>query len=99
MDITGGGTQHVTLVDQLIVDLYLTDSAGNVLGKHTLYSMDKSPVDAMIPRTFNRSFELPEGTSHIAFGYDGTAREGESTKAPQKKGTAIEHRFQHSPFR
>lgn len=98
IDINGGGNQQFTLLDQLIVDIYLTDSAGNVLGKHTFYSADNSPVHATIPRTFKRRFDLPKGTSHIAFGYDLKALEGGS-KVLQKKGNAIEHRFRHSPFR
>ena len=98
IDITGDGIQHFTLLNRLVVDIYFTDPAGNVLDKQTFYSADKSPVNDMFPRTFKHSFKLPKGTSHLAFGYDGTAREGES-KALQKKGNAMEHRFQHSPFR
>ncbi|MDX2447112.1 MAG: hypothetical protein QNK29_07945 [Desulfobacterales bacterium] len=98
IDINSGGNQQFTLLDRLIVDIYLTDSAGNVLGKHTFYSTEKLPVHATTPRTFRHRFDLPKGTSHIAFGYDGTAREGGS-KALLKKRNAIEHRFQHSPFR
>ncbi len=47
---------------------------------------------------FKRNFELPKRTTHIAFSYDGTARE-DGSKSLQKKGNAIEHGFQHSPFR
>ena len=98
IDITGDGIQHFTLLDRLVIDIYFTDSAGNVLDKQTFYSTEKSPLDNMTPRTFKRSFNLSKGTSHIAFGYDGTAREGGS-KTLQKKGDATEHSFQHSPFR
>jgi hypothetical protein len=98
IDITGRGIQHFSMLDHLVVDIYLTDSAGNVLGKHKFYSTDNSSIDNRIPRRFKRSFELPKGTSHIAFGYDGTAREG-GAKVLRKKGAAIEHGFQHSPFR
>ena len=98
IDITGGGIQHFTLLDRLVVDIYFTNSSGTVLAKYKFYSTVKSPVDDMVPRTFKRSFDLPKGTSRIAFGYDGTAREGGS-KPLQKKGNAIEHNFQHSPFR
>ena len=98
IDITGEGLQHFSMLDRLVVDIYFTDSAGNVLIKQIFYSEDKSPLNNMTPRTFTRSFDLPKGTSRIAFGYDGTARDGGS-KALQKKGNAIKHSFQHSPFR
>ena len=98
IDITGDGIQHFTLLDRLVVDIYFTDSAGTVLAKHKFYSTVKSPVDDMIPHTFKRSFDLPKGTTHIAFRYNGTAREGGS-RSLQKKENAIEHGFQHSPFR
>jgi len=97
IDINGGGIQQFTLLDRLIVDIYLTDSAGNVLAKHTFYSRYNSQVNATIPRTFKRRFDLPKGTTHIAFGYDGTAQE-DGSKALLKKGNAIEHSFWHSPF-
>jgi hypothetical protein len=98
IDITGEGLQHFSMLDRLVVDIYFTDSAGNVLAKHKFYSTVKSPVDDMVPRTFKRNFELPKRTTHIAFSYDGTARE-DGSKSLQKKGNAIEHGFQHSPFR
>jgi len=98
IDINSVGIQPFTRVDRLIVDIYFTDSAGNVLGKHIFYSTDKSPVHAAIPRTFKHRFDLPKGTTHITFGYDGTARE-DRAKTHQKKGNAIEHNFRHSPFR
>jgi hypothetical protein len=97
IDITGDGVQHFSMLDLLIVNIYFTDSAGNVLDKQIFYSADKSPLNNMTPRTFKHSFKLPKGTSHIAFGYDGTAREGGS-KTLQKKGNAREHGFRHSPF-
>lgn len=98
IDINRAGIQPFTLLDRLIVDIYLTDSAGNVLGKHTFYSTDKSPVHATIPRTFKQRFDLPKRTSHIAFGYNGTARD-DGAKTHQNKGNAIEHSLRHSPFR
>jgi hypothetical protein len=96
--ITGGGIQHFSMLDRLVVDIYFADSSGNVLAREKFYSTDQSTVDDMIPRTFQRSFQLPKGTTHIAFGYDGKAREGGS-KVFNKQGDAIEHGFQHSPFR
>ena len=98
IDITGDGTQHSSMLDRLVVDIYFTDSTGNVLDKQTFYSLVESPVPTMTPHTFKRSFRLPKSTSHIAFGYDGIAREGAS-KTPQKKKNAMKHGFQHSPFR
>lgn len=98
IDMTGDGVQHYTMLDRLIVDMYFADSAGNVLDKQTLYSVDESPLNNMTQRTFKRSFKLPKRTSYIAFGYDGTARKGEF-KTLQKKEKDVVHRFQHSPFR
>lgn len=98
IDITGDRTQHFTMLDHLLVDIYFTDSSGKVLDKQIFYSVEKSPLKNATPRTFKRSFKLPEKTSHIAFGYDGTARET-SAKTLQKKGHTKEHAFQHSPFR
>jgi hypothetical protein len=89
IDITGDGIHHFPVLDRLVVDIYFTDSAGNVLDKQTFYSADKLPVNNKAPHMFKRSFKLPKGTSHIAFGYDGTAREDGSKK----------YEFQHSPFR
>ena len=98
IDITGNGAQHFSMLTRLVVDIYFTDSIGNVLDKQTFYSVDNSPVNKMTPLTFKRSFKLPKKTSHIAFGYDGTAREGDS-KTLKKNGNAMEHIFQHSPFK
>jgi hypothetical protein len=98
IDITGDEIQSLTMLDRLVVDIYFADSAGNVLDKQTFYSAEKSPLNNLTPRTITRSFKLPRGTSHIAFGYDGTAREG-GAKTLLKKGDAREHSFQHSPFR
>ena len=98
IDITANGMQPLSMLDRLVVDIYFTDSAGNVLDKQIFYSANKSPLNNMAPYTFKHSFKLPKGTSRIAFGYDGTAREGGSN-ALQKKGDDREHRFQHSPFR
>jgi len=96
--ITRGGIQHSTTLDRLVVDIYLSTRGGRVLDRHNLYSTGKSQVDNILPRTFERSFEVPKGTTHIAFGYDGKVREGGSI-VPKKKGDTIEHGFQHSPYR
>ena len=98
IDITSREIQHFSMLSRLVVDIYFTNSTGNVLDKQTFYSKDNTPVNTMTPDTFRKSFKLPKGTSHITFGYDGTAHEGSSNTSP-KKGNAIEHRFQHSPFR
>ncbi len=98
IDITNSDIQHFSMLSRLLVDIYFTNSTGNVLDKQTFYSVDNSPVNNVTPRTFKRSFKLPKGTSHIAFGYEGTAR-GDASKTSKKKGNAMEHRFQHSPFR
>ena len=73
IDITANGIQPLSMLDRLVVDIYFTDSAGNVLDKQIFYSADKSPLNNMAPYTFKYSFKLPKGTSRIAFGYDGTA--------------------------
>ena len=98
IDITGKEIQSFPMLDRLDVDIYFTDSAGNVLDKQLFYSAGKSPLNNATPRRFMRSFKLPRETSRIAFGYDGTAREGDS-KTRQGKGDDSEHRFQHSPIR
>ena len=98
IDIPGDGFQSLSMLDRLVVDIYFTDSTGNVLDKQTFYSADKSPLNTTTPRTFMHRFKLPKGTSRIAFGYDGTAREGGS-KTLLKKGDTRELSFQHSPFR
>ena len=94
----GGEIQHFSMLDQLVVDIYFTDSSGRVLSSVKFYSTDTSPINDRVPRTFTRRFDLPRGTTHIAFGYDGIAREGGAAVLP-KKGDAIEHGFQHSPYR
>jgi len=86
------------MLDRLVVDIYLSTRDGNVLDRHKFYSTDKSQVDNMVPRTFRRSYELPKGTTRIAFGYDGKVRDGGSIVL-KKRGDTIEHGFQHSPFR
>ena len=96
--ITGGSIQHFAMLDRLVVDIYLSTPDGRVLDRHKFYSTDKSHLDNLVPRTFTRSYELPKGTTHIAFGYDGKVRDGGSI-ALKKRGDAIEHGFQHSPFR
>ena len=98
IDITSSEIQHFSMLSQLVVDIYFTNSTGNVLDKQIFYSVEESPLKNATPRAFKRSFKLPEKTSHIAFGYDGTAREY-SAKTLQKKGHTKEHAFQHSPFR
>jgi len=98
MSITGGGIQHFAMLDRLVADIYFSTRDGNLLGRQKFYSTDKSQVDNRVPRTFKRSYELPKGTTHIAFGYDGKVREGGSI-VRKKGGDAIEHGFQHSPFR
>jgi hypothetical protein len=98
LGIAGGGIQHFATLDRLVVDIYLSTPDGSVLDRHKFYSTVKSPVDNMVPRMFKRSYELPKGTTHIAFGYDGKARDGGSN-VPKNRGDAIEHGFQHSPFR
>ena len=98
MGITGGGIQHFAMLDRLVVDIYLATPDGSVLDRHKFYSTDKSAVDNMIPRTFKRSYELPKGTTRIAFGYDGKVRDGASIVL-KNRGDVIEHSFQHSPFR
>ena len=98
IDITGGGIQNFAMLEHLVVDIYLADSEGTVLKRFKFYSTDNSPIDDRIPRTFKRSFRLPGGTTHIAFGYDGKVRDGGSKILPQK-GSAMEYGFQHSPFR
>jgi hypothetical protein len=98
IDITGNEVQHFSMLTRLVVDIYFTDPTGNVLGKQPFYSVNNLPVNNLTQHTFKRSFKLPKRTSHIAFGYDGTAQEG-GTKTVKKKGNTLEHRFQHSPFR
>lgn len=98
IDIPGNGIQSLSMLDRLVVDIYFTDSAGNVLDKQPFYSADNSPLNPTTPRTFKHRFKLPKGTSRIAFGYDGTAWEGGS-KTLLKKGDTRELSFQHSPFR
>ena len=98
IDITSSEIQHFSMLSQLVVDIYFTNSTGNVLDKQIFYSVEESPLKNATPRAFKRSFKLPEKTSHIAFGYDGTAREY-SAKTLQKIGHTKEHAFQHSPFR
>ena len=98
LGITGGGIQHFAMLDRLVVDIYLSTRDGSVLDRYKFYSTDKSQMDKWVPRTFKRSYELPKGTTHIAFGYEGKVRDGESIVL-MKGGDAIEHGFQHSPFR
>ena len=97
IDITGREIQHFSMLSRLVVDIYFTNSTGNVLDKQIFYLEDSTPVNTMTPRTFKKSFKLPKGASHIAFGYDGTAHEGGVNTSP-KKTNAMELRFQHSPF-
>ena len=97
IDITGDGIQSYSMLDRLDVDIYFTDSAGNVLDKQLFYSAGKSPLNNATPRRFMRSFKLPRETSRIAFGYGGTTRGGDS-KTRQGKGDVREYTFQHSPF-
>lgn len=98
IDITDGGIRNVSLLDQLLVDIYFAKSDGSVLDRQIIYSATQSTIDNLFPYTFTRRFDLPKGTTHIAFGYDGTVREGGSGIL-QQKGDAGEHSFQHSPFR
>jgi hypothetical protein len=98
MDITAGDIRQFRMLDRLVVDIYFTNPTGRVLDKQTFYSVEKSPLDSGILRTFKHSFKLPEGTSHMAFGYDGTVREDEP-KTLQKKEHAMALEFQHSPLR
>jgi hypothetical protein len=94
IDITGGGIQNLSMVSQLVVQIYFAKSDGSVLDRLNFYSSTKSTSHAILPYAFSRSFELPKGTTHIAFGYDGTVGKGGSGA-----GDVIEHSFQHSPFR
>jgi hypothetical protein len=94
IDITGGEIQNVSMVNQLLVQIYFAKPDGSVLERRNFYSSTKSTSNAILPYTFSRSFELPKGTTDIAFGYEGTVREASSGT-----GAAIERSFQHSPFR
>lgn len=96
--ITGGGIQHFTMLDHLLVDIYFTDATGTVLNREKFYSTYQSPIDDGARRTFKRSYQLPKRTTHIAFGYDGTAREG-NVKTRKSQRDIVKHGFQHSPFR
>jgi len=90
--------QHFSILDRLIVVIYFTDSAGNVLDAQTFYSAPKSSLDDKTPHVFKGGFKLPKGTTHIAFGYEGSVLE-DGSKALHKKESAVQHGFQHSPFR
>jgi len=91
--ITDGGIQNVSRLDHLQVHIYFAKADGSVLERRNFYFPTRSTSDAMLPYTFTRSFALPKGTTHIAFGYDGTVRGGGSGA-----GDAIEHSFRHSPY-
>jgi hypothetical protein len=96
--ITGGGIQHFSALDRLVVHLYYAKASGRVLDRRNLYAVSNASIENGLPFAFTRRFELPKGTTHIAFGYDGKAREG-AARVFRKKGDTIEHPFQHSPFR
>ena len=93
IELSGGGIQDFPVLDRLNVDIYLTDSDGKVLDRKKFYSALNRLVDDRPSLAFERSYKLPKGTTHIAFGYEGKVREGKfgllSTQYP----------FRHSPFR
>jgi hypothetical protein len=82
------------MLEQLLVTIYFTKLDGSVLNRDNFYSWTQSTGDDMLPYTFTHRFELPKGTTHIAFAYAGTARQGGSGE-----GKPIEDSFRHSPFR
>lgn len=98
MVVSGGGIQHFSGLDRLLVDIYFANPEGNVLTRKKFYTTSRATIDDKIPLKFDRDYKLPKGTTHIAFGYEGQAREGGS-KPFEKKGEAITHGFLHSPFR
>ena len=61
IDITGNKIQHFSTLDRLVIDIYFTDSTGNVLDKQTFYSVDESPLNNVTPHTFKRSFRRAIG--------------------------------------
>ncbi len=56
-------------LDKVVVDIYMTNSAGKVLKHEILHSTDNPPSSTVLHK-FNIEYKLRKSTSHIAFGYD-----------------------------
>ena len=70
--LRGEGIRRFSTLDDLVVDVYFTNSSGAVLQHEAFHSMNNSPLNKVL-HTFQSRFELPKGGTHIAFGYDGKA--------------------------
>ena len=56
-------------IDRLQLDIYFTNTAGRVL-KQTLFYAAQDIGMKKVLQAFNHRFDLPKGTTRIAFGYE-----------------------------
>ncbi len=70
-------------IDRLKLDIYFTNATGRVLRQTVFYTAQNIRMKKIL-QAFNHRFDLPKGTTHIAFGYDAKIES---------------HHFEHNPVR